>query len=96
MAVDMSRVKAFPTRLYHPVYGEKEFKDANEVFGLSPDWFNTGEEADAHRTDTEAGIVVYQNQMAKHAAINAEGGPGAVRNSNQADQAARTLNGEPL
>ena len=44
----------FPDVVYHPVFGARTMRDANEVVVLGPDWFNTAEEADLHRTQAEA------------------------------------------
>ena len=51
----------FPSVAYHPVFGARPLKDANEVMSLGPDWFNTAEEADMHRTQAEAEMVTHNN-----------------------------------
>ena len=96
MAVDMGRMSGLPAKVYHPVFGEKEVKDANEAFALSQDWFNTPEEADAHRTWTEAEMNRHHNMNVKTQAATSEGAPGVLRNSNQATMNANKGNPEPL
>ena len=51
----------FPDVVYHPVFGARTMRDANEVVVLGPDWFNTAEEADLHRTQAEAELVTHNN-----------------------------------
>lgn len=84
----------FPTVAFHPVYGKRELKDANEAVGLDSDWFNTAEEADMHRTEREAQMVVHQNRDLKVAdAIETNG---VVRNSVAATENVNAGRPEPL
>jgi hypothetical protein len=100
----------FPKLKYHPVYGAREIKDPNEEAGLQPahNWFNSAEEADAHRTDREAQMVVHYNARVKvdgavggvepmdpnNKAVTGE--DGIVRNSVAATESVKAGNLEPL
>ncbi len=84
----------FPTVAYHPVYGRRELKDANEAVGLNSDWFNTAEEADLHRTEREAQMVVHQNRDVKVG--DAVATSGVVRNSVAAQENVDAGRPEPL
>lgn len=84
----------FPTAAFHPVYGRRDIKDANDAVGLSSDWFNTAEEADMHRTEREAQMVVHQNRDVKVA--DAVSSDGVVRNSVAATESLNAGRAEPL
>lgn len=61
-------VSGFPKTKYHPVLGAKAAKDPNEAASLfqpEHDWFDTAGEADMHRTDREAQLVLHHNTRAK-------------------------------
>ena len=83
--------------LYHPVHGAVIVKDANEEASLSPrtDYFNTPEEADMHRTATEAWTTYAFNQAEK-LRTHAEAGHQVVRNSVQSDMSLRSGAAVPL
>lgn len=87
----------FPKIKYHPVHGRVMVNDPNEEASLSPptDYFDTPEEADMHRTATEAMTTHAANESAKLAA-HADAGHQVVRNSVQADESLRRGNAEPL
>lgn len=58
----------FPKTKYHPVLGAKTANDPNESAGLfqpEHDWFDTPGEADMHRTEREAQLVIHHNTRAK-------------------------------
>lgn len=84
----------FPSAAFHPVYGRRDIKDANEAVGLDKDWFNTAEEADMHRTEREAQMVVHQNRDVKVA--DAVATAGVVRNSVAATENIAAGRPEPL
>lgn len=84
----------FPSAAYHPVFGKRDLTDANEAVKLNADWFNTAEEADMHRTETEAQMVVHQNRDVKVG--DAVVSDGVVRNSVAADANFKAGNAEPL
>ena len=93
----------FPSTVFHPVLGARSLKDANEAVGLGPDWFNTAEEADLHRTDTEAQMAIHKNRAVKVSDLEAlEEGQHeddrltVVRNSVAADASFKQGNAEPL
>lgn len=104
----------YPKTKYHPVYGARTAKDPNDeatVFTPPPhNWFDTAGEADAHRTDREAQMVVHNNRRVKvDAALarqeNADhetdravatGDAGVVRNSVAATESVKSGNVEPL
>ena len=55
----------YPLTLYHPVLGAVTVDnqdDALRVFVPARDWFHTAEEADAHRTDREAMMVIHNTR----------------------------------
>lgn len=85
---------SLPTRVFHPVFGAKEITDANDIKKLSIDYFNTAEEADMHRTETEAQMVVHQNRDLKVA--DALASDGVVRNSVAAHESKLSGANEPL
>jgi len=87
----------FPKTLYHPVHGGIELADPAEEASLVPrtDWFNTPEEADAHRTYTEAQLAAHKTLTAKLQALE-EAGKGVVHNSVQAHQNLLAGRAEPL
>ena len=58
----MIEVPTFPKTIYHPVQGAVTVKDAEEaakVVTVPTDWFATAAEADAHRTENEAQVVIH-------------------------------------
>ena len=87
----------YPKVKYHPVHGRVPVADPNEEASLSPptDYFDTPEEADMHRTATEAWTTHAANINAKLEA-HADAGHQVVRNSVQADESLRKGNPEPL
>lgn len=104
----------YPKTKYHPVYGARTAKDPNDeavaFTGPPHNWFDTAGEADTHRTDREAQMVVHNNQRVKVDAAfgraeNAEhetdpavaaGDAGVVRNSVQATESVKAGKVEPL
>ena len=84
----------FPSTVYHPVLGARTLTDANEATTLNSDWFNTAEEADMHRTETEAQMAVHKNQTVKAAEMAADAE--VVRNSVAADASLKAGFPEPL
>lgn len=85
---------SLPTRVWHPVFGAKDVTDANDIKKLSIDYFNTAEEADLHRTETEAQMVVHQNRHLK--VQDALASDGVVRNSVAATESLNSGANEPL
>lgn len=87
----------FPKTKYHPVHGRVVVNDPNEEASLSPptDYFDTPEEADMHRTATEAWTTHAANMRAK-LNVHDEAGHEIVRNSVQADESIRSGGAEPL
>ena len=79
MALRLNEGGAFPSAAFHPVFGRREINDEFPASTFGLDWFNTAEEADMHRTETEAQIVVHHNQSIKVADAIATNG--VVRNS---------------
>lgn len=79
----------FPLVVYHPVHGAYELKDANEAVTLGADWFNTPEDADMHRTEAEALLVVHNHNSLK-VKESAELGA-VVRNSVAETEAVKAL-----
>lgn len=103
----------FPKSKFHPVYGLRTVNDPNEEAALVPvhNWFDTAEEADMHRTDREAQLVLHNNRRVKaDASLAAFGndGPhdvpddvvrgeaGIVRNSVAATESLKSGFAEPL
>lgn len=102
----------FPQTKYHPVYGARAVGDPNEaatIFQPPHNWFDTAEEADAHRTDREAQQVIHYNQRLKvdaNVALNNggealpltgdEAPKGIVRNSVAAQESIDAGNAEPI
>jgi hypothetical protein len=103
----------FPKSKFHPVYGHRMVNDPNEEAALLPahNWFNTAEEADMHRTDREAQLVLHNNSRVKADASLAafgndgthdvsddvvRGEAGIVRNSVAATESLKSGNAEPL
>lgn len=94
VAVKMNDDDTLPTRVYHPVFGARDVKDANDLKNLSVDWFNSAEMADLCRTETEAQMVVHQNRDLKVA--DALASDGVVRNSVAAHESKLSGANEPL
>jgi hypothetical protein len=90
----------FPKTKWNPVLGAKSANDPNEAASLfqpEHDWFDTPGEADMHRTDREAGMVIHHNSREKlNAAIEAQDGKAPVRLSVQAQESMDAGNGEPV
>lgn len=97
----------FPAEVWHPIHGGRIVTDPNDLAKLGPDWFETAEIADAHRTWTEAKVTMHHNQAVKVAEAtgktveNPEPGPvdapqGVVRNSVAATESLDAGNPEPL
>lgn len=90
----------YPATKYHPVLGAKTAKDPNEAASLfqpEHDWFNTAAEADMHRTEREALLVMHHNQRAKLDGIaEYQDGNAPVRNSVQAQESLDQGGAEPL
>ena len=84
----------FPSTVYHPIFGARPLTDANHATTLGPDWFNTAEEADLHRTETEAQVVVHNNRTIKTDALIES--QGVVRNSVAATESLNAGKPEPL
>ena len=58
----MIEVPTFPQTVYHPVQGAVTLTDAEHaarVVTVPTDWFATPQEADAHRTENEAQVVIH-------------------------------------
>lgn len=104
-----STFAGYPKTRYHPVYGAREIKDPNEEASLQPahNWFNTAEEADAHRTQREAEQVVHYNARVRVDAASSDGkvnlkdpavtgSDGIVRNSVTATESLKSGFPEPL
>jgi hypothetical protein len=100
----------FPKNKYHPVYGLRVIADPNEEATLMPkhNWFDTAEEADAHRTEREAQQVIHYNARVRvDGALNGSapttmddkavtGEEGIVRNSVAATESLKSGFAEPL
>jgi hypothetical protein len=100
----------FPKTKFHPVYGAKVVNDPNEEASLSAplrNWFDTAEEADTHRTQREAEMVVhYNNRVKVDGGLNTgevdrsnpavTGEAGIVRNSVSATESLKSGFAEPL
>jgi hypothetical protein len=103
----------FPKSKFHPVYGLRTVNDPNEEASLAPahNWFDTAEEADMHRTDREAQLVLHNNSRVKADASLAafgndgthdvpddvvRGEAGIVRNSVAATESLKSGFAEPL
>ncbi len=99
---------SLPTTVYHPVHGARQITDFNDIGKLGPDWFPTAEEADMHRTWTEAKVTMHHNQAVKASVATGNGVPegpapgdasapqGVVRNSVAAQESLDAGNAEPL
>lgn len=97
-----------PTTVYHPIHGARVITDFNDIGTLGPDWFSTAEEADMHRTWTEAKVAMHYNQAVKAATLAGQEPPtdpepgdaskpqGVVRNSVAAQESLDAGNAEPL
>jgi hypothetical protein len=81
------RYTLYPLTLYHPVLGAvtvENQEDALKTFVPPHDWFHTAAEADAHRTDREAMMVIHNTRrmqvddMAAHYDAVASGDPDAL------------------
>jgi len=90
----------FPQTKYNPVLGAKTANDPNEAASLfqpEHDWFNTPGEADMHRTEREAAVVMHHNTSRKVAGVlEAQDGNTPVRNSVQSQEARDAGNAEPI
>ena len=90
----------FPKTKYNPVFGALTAADPNEaasVFQPTHDWFDTPGEADMHRTDREAGMVVHQNMRDKlDGMAAAQDGRKPVRLSVQAHESMAAGGLEPV
>ena len=100
----------FPKTKYHPVYGARAINDPNEEAALpqpARNWFDTAEEADAHRTEREAQQVIHNNARVRVDAALAgddhdpnspavRGEAGVVRNSVSATESLKSGTPEPL
>ncbi len=79
----MIDLPTFPLLAYHPIHGAMSFDDydsAVKTMTVRTDWFKTKEEADAHRHEGEAAIVIHnarRGQIVRHE----EGGAGVVKHS---------------
>lgn len=82
----MVDLPTYPMTAYHPVHGKftaETHEDAKRVFGTNPlDWFNTPEEADAHRTEREAGMVIH-NGVRGQIELHKENDMGVIMHSVQ-------------
>lgn len=91
----------WPKTRFHPVHGRKDFADPYEAaeYGQDDDkgdWrFKSAAEADLHRTDTEAGVVIANNMRTKLGQHD-EQGKGVVRNSVSAQESLDSGHVEPL
>ena len=102
----------YPKDKFHPVYGKRTVKDPNEeaseLPGPAHNWFDTAEEADAHRTEREAQQAIHYNSRVKVDAALAgpgetsaedpavRGEAGIVRNSVAATESLKSGFPEPL
>lgn len=65
MSDTLPRFTSYPLTLYHPVLGAVTVEDqdaAAKTFVPEHDWYRTPEEADAHRTEREAQMVVHNTR----------------------------------
>ena len=68
----MIEFPTFPRTVWHPTQGGVVLTDpeqAAKVCLVPTDWFDTGAEADAHRTENEAQVVIHKgrtDQVQKH------------------------------
>lgn len=79
----MIDLPTFPMTMYHPVHGAKTVADPAEAattFTVPHDWFATPAEADAHRTEREAAIVIHKAHRAQ-ITEHEDGGAGVVKHS---------------
>lgn len=61
----MIEIPTFPRTVYHPVQGAVVLEDAEhaaKVVTVPTDWFATAAEADAHRTENEAQVVMHNGR----------------------------------
>ena len=90
----------YPLTKYNPVLGARTAKDPNEAASLfqpEHDWWPTAGEADMHRTDREAGMVVHQNMRDKISGLaEAQDGATPVRLSVQAQESMDAGAAEPV
>lgn len=90
----------YPKTMYNPVLGGRTANDPNEAASLfQPEgqWFNTAAEADMHRTEREAQMVIHQNTRDKlEGMAQAQDGAAPVRNSVQAQESINAGNPEPV
>jgi hypothetical protein len=90
----------FPKTKYHPVLGAKAANDPNEAASLfqpEHDWFDTAGEADMHRTEREAQLVIHHNTRAKLDGLSEmQDGNAPVRLSVQAQESMDAGKVEPV
>ena len=79
----MIDLPTFPATFYHPVHGAVTVADADEAQKLQPatDWFATAAEADAHRTENEAAIVIHNARRGQITGHEQSDFPGVVKHS---------------
>lgn len=80
----MMQIPVYPLTAYHPVHGAVTVKDADEAaktFSNPLDWFETAEEADQHRTENEAAIVIHNARRGQITAHEQGSTPGVVKHS---------------
>lgn len=96
----VSGFPGFPKTMYNPVLGAKTANDPNEAasfFQPEGQWFNTAAEADMHRTEREAQMVMHHNTREKLDGLaQAQDGAPPVRNSVQAQESLDAGNPEPV
>ena len=74
---------AYPMTAYHPIHGAvtvNSDEEAAKTFLVPHDWFLTPEEADAHRTDREAAIVIHNARRAQ-ITLHEQNDAGVVKHS---------------
>jgi hypothetical protein len=79
----MVEIPTVPMTLYHPVHGAvtvATLEDAARVFQPEHNWVKTPQEADAHRTQREAAMVIHKGVRAQ-VALHEEGDQGVVKHS---------------
>jgi hypothetical protein len=79
----MIEFPSFPLTYYHPVHGAVTVntpEEAAQTFTVPTDWFKTAAEADAHRTEREAGMVIH-NGVRGQITLHEEGERGVVMHS---------------
>lgn len=102
-------IPGYPKDRFHPVYGKVTFANpTDELRQCVPahNWFDTAEQADAHRTDREAQDVIHYNRRVRaNGALTdgvaeydpeVTGEAGIVRNSVAATESLKAGNAEPL